>query len=198
MDSGIWDDISKYLPKNQTYLIDLGFINSDNVANLPNGKHIFITHSLGTLWALKHHSQNMAGLVAINGFANFTNFAPERTLRAMQTQLQRNPQKQMQDFWEMINLKNDLDPRLNIDKLHEGLEWLINWDASAELNALNAPIMSLMGDKDQLLPLPKMEKEWRKADIKINKDGGHILPLSHPKWCVERIREFIIEYELEK
>ena len=199
MDSRLWEGFHESFPKKQSYFVNLGFINNgDNVSSIPfDSKSIFITHSLGTLWALKYHSHNMAGLISINGFVNFRNFVDKRNLLAMQKQLQRNPEQQMQDFWDMINFKNDLDQNLNIDKLHEGLEWLINWDMSAKLSDLNIPILSLMGDEDRLLPLPKMEKEWLMADIKIMKNGGHILPLSHSKWCVEKIREFIVEYKLE-
>ncbi len=199
MDSDIWKDISKYFPKEQSHFIDLGFVgNGDNVADIPKGgKKIFITHSLGTLWAVKHHADNMAGLVSINGFADFSNFVDKRDLITMQRQLKRNPKQQMQDFWDMINLKNDLDPSLNIDKLHEGLQWLINWDMSAKLSDLNIPILSLMGGADPLLPLNTMEKEWSDTNIKTIENGGHILPLSHPKWCAEEIKKFIIEHELE-
>ncbi len=199
MDSDIWREISEYFPKEQSHFIDLGFINSNNVANIPNDdSNIFITHSLGTLWALKHHAPNMAGLIAINGFTNFTNFTPKRILQAMQKQLQRSPSQQMSDFWNSCGLDEPLNKNLNIDKLHEGLKWLIDWDMNAELNNLSVPALSLIGSKDPFLPLEKVEKQWAGADVKIAANGGHILPLSHPKWCAQAIREFIIEYKLEK
>ena len=203
MDSSIWDKMSQDFPKEQCYFIDLGFTNNDNVAGIPcDGKSIFITHSLGTLWALKNHSDNMAGLIAINGFTNFTNFVSERTLRTMQRRLKRNPLNQMQEFWDICGFDNKsqekLDQNFNIDKLHIGLEWLIDWDASKIFNGLNIPSLSLIGKKDRLLLPLMMEKEWPMTNIKTIKDGGHMLPLSHPKWCVEKIREFTSEYKLER
>ena len=144
----------------------------------------------------------MNALIAINGFSNFTNFVEERTLQTMQKRLARNPSAQMQSFWHNCGIdeqtQNTLDPRLNKDKLQEGLEWLINWDTSKELNALPVPILPLGGDKDLILPLDKMKEAWSGFDLKIKKDGNHILPLSHPEWCIEKIKEFIGELKLER
>ncbi len=199
MDSNVWGEMSEYFPKEQCHFVNLGFIGEEKITVPNNKNNIFITHSLGTMWALKYHADNMAGLVAINGFTNFKHFTPERTLLTMQKHLQRNHLRQMHDFWKMcdIDIYNNAE-NLNIDRLHEGLKWLINWDMGKEFSDLNIPTLSLIGDKDPLLPTVKMEKEWQKADIKIAENGGHILPLSHPKWCIDKIKDFNRGFELER
>lgn len=203
MDTGVWDKITTHLPAKNSYFINIGFTGEETYPTIPTDKPaIYITHSLGTAYALKRHKKNMNALIAINGFSNFTNFVEERTLQTMQKRLARNPSAQMQSFWHNCGIdeqtQNTLDPRLNKDKLQEGLEWLINWDTSKELNALPVPILPLGGDKDLILPLDKMKEAWSGFDLKIKKDGNHILPLSHPEWCIEKIKEFIGELKLER
>ena len=193
MDSGIWDKLAKYFPSEQSHFVDLWFIGAEHTP--PNNPSIYITHSLGTLWALKYHTPNINALIAINSFTNFTNFVDERILLTMQKQLRRNPQALMNEFWQNIGLENPLDQNLNIDKLREGLDWLINWNEKAELNA---PILSLAGKQDSLLPITQTKKEWAGTNLEVKEDGGHILPLSHPEWCADKIKGFLSEYKLEK
>ncbi len=201
MDSRVWDSLAAHFSEEKLHFIDLGFVDERKQLEitLETQKSIYITHSLGTLWALKHHSNNIAGLISINGFTNFTNFVDERTLITMQKHLKRNPEALMSSFWDNIELpENSRSHNLNIEELYKGLDYLINLDAAQELQALQIPILSLQGKKDRLLSNEKMEKELLNANININKDGGHILPISHTKWCANKIREFISEFRLEE
>ena len=189
---GLWDDLSTNLPANDSHRIDLGFIGTQQ--NLLNGfpaPSIYVTHSLGTMWALKKRPANMKALIAINGFSCFQNFTSDRVLHAMQAQLQRNPEAQMQEFWKTCNLPSYAE--LNVARLQEGLEWLASWNAKPELEALTCPVLALAGDNDPILPIDKMKNEWAGFDLHIREGGDHALPLSHPQWCAKHIEEFLNE-----
>lgn len=199
MGSGVWGITSQYFPFEQSNFIDLGFLYRFTPKTINSAKKsIYITHSLGALWALKNCAEDIEALIIINGFTNFTNFVDERVLRTMQKRLMRDPRAQMQEFWGNIGLEKPLRQALDEDKLHEGLDWLINWDINAELKSLNAPILSLAGGQDPLLPLDKIKQEWAGVDLIIKEDGGHLLPLNEAEWCAEQIKEFLVKNELEK
>ena len=198
MDSGIWEEVAAGFPDARKHYVDLGFIGNKSCESVPDFKApIYVTHSLGTAWALKHHGQDMQALIAINGFVCFQNFADERTLKTMQRRIQRSPEIQMEEFWRSCGFKNNLDQSLNKDRLHQGLEWLKDWDVSNILASLDIPVLSLSGGHDAILPLAQMKQEWVAHDIKIVEEGGHILPLSHASWCIEQIEGFVSELERE-
>ena len=198
MDARIWDGMSIYFPKNRSYFVDFGFFSSKNAETPPKSdKNIYITHSLGTLWALKKKLCDIDALIVINGFACFKDFADKRTLRAMQKNLCKNPSAQLDAFWKNCGFDNQLDENPDIDKLHEGLEWLIGWDEHENLKVLDVPILSLSGAQDRILPLEKMQKHWAGFEMKTQEDAGHMLPLSRSAWCVDQIKDFLREHSLE-
>ena len=189
---GFWDDLIGHLPHIKARCVDLGFVGGQQeFLNDISEPSIYVTHSLGTMWALKHRHGDMKALIAINGFPCFKNFADERALRAMKLRLVREPEAQMKDFWEMCGLPFRGD--LNIEYLKEGLAWLSSWDMSAELKALQCPVLSLAGGADPLLPVEIMKKTWPDFDLHISENGGHALPLTDTKWCAERIEAFCHE-----
>lgn len=189
--SAFWDRVRARLPEMQTVAIDLEFIGGgqSSCTAITRESSIYITHSLGTMWALKNHHRSVKGLIAINGFSCFQHFADERTLRAMKTRLQRTPEKQMQNFWKTSGLPPSDD--LNVQRLKEGLAWLSSWDVKEELKDLTCPILSLAGAEDPILPLALMKEEWAGYDMRICEGEGHGLPLSHPDWCANHIKDFI-------
>ena len=186
-----WDGLIDCLPGIKTSRIDLGFIESSASLEKISDPAVYITHSLGTMWALKNHHADMKALVSINGFSYFQNFTDERVLRAMKTRLKRDPKAQMEEFWKSYGLPSSQN--LNISTLQKGLEWLTSWDARKELEALTCPVLSLAGQNDPLLPLPLMKEEWEDFDLHICEDGNHALPLNNPQWCTDHIKEFLRE-----
>ena len=191
MGPAFWDGLRARLPEVKATAVDLGFIgerqSSDATAEC--NSVIYITNSLGTMWAWKNHSHDMRGLIVINGFSCFQHFAEERTLQVMKTRLQKNPEKQMRDFWETSGLPPSDD--LNVQRLKEGLEWLASWDVKETLNSLTCPVLSLAGANDPILPIELMKEEWAGYDMRICEGEGHGLPLSHPDWCANHIKDFI-------
>lgn len=201
MNAQIWSQVAAGFPDDDIYCPELGFVGGIH-AHDTCGKAVYVTHSLGTMWALKHHAPDMKALIVINGFTCFHPFTPERILRTMQKRLARNPAAQMHSFWDSCGLpeemQNNLDGALNTDRLQGGLEWLIDWDMADALQALAVPILSLSGRDDLVLPHEKMQVQWAGFDLQTHGQGGHILPLSHPDWCVDKIKGFMREHVLEK
>ncbi len=191
MDSSCWDNLMAFFPDAHFLRIDLGFVGSmeilSDVSDIKDP--IFITHSLGTMWALKNYHKDMKALISINGFTCFGNYADRRVLSVMQAGIKRNPKRQMSEFWNSGGLPSSNS--LNIDRLYEGLEWLKSWNVRCELENLQCPVLSLAGEKDNILPIEKMKKEWENYNFQICKGAGHALPVSNSRWCADRIRDFI-------
>jgi len=40
------------------------------------------------------------------------------------------------------------------------------------------------------VPASMSEAIWQDVDIKWSQDGGHALPLRHPRWCARHVLEF--------
>lgn len=203
-DSRIWDRLAECLPEYNHHFIDLGFIGEEGCSKketkLPEcGKAVFITHSLGTLWALNHTPlPKISAFIAINGFGRFTDFATNETLKIMAKSLQRNKILQMEMFWKNCNFPKNMQqiykPVLNESVLSQGLKWLGSWDHCEKLQELRTQgisVLSLGGEKDKILPPQIMREHWKnlKIDLVMNEQAGHALPLSHPHWCARQVQE---------
>ncbi len=192
MPPSFWDSLIDCLPEIKAIKINLGFIGEEREFSEQSFQpSIYITHSLGTVWALKNRYPAIKALISINGFGCFKNFICARTLLAMKARLKRNPVPQMGEFWEMCGIPGGNDHSLNLDKLQKGLEWLASWDAGKELKFLGHPVLSLAGREDLILPVDTMKQEWDSFEMHIRKGGGHALPLTDPEWCVEKIKDFL-------
>ncbi len=198
-DSSIWDGLKDHIQGDKKKYVDLGFVGDSlkTVVNL-NDKAIFVTHSYGTVWALKHYANKMQGLIAINGFTNFSNFAQDRLIDAMHANLDRNPEIQMMEFWDACGLKKHCDGELHVERLHAGLNWMMEWDMRQALENTSIPVLSLAGGQDKILPLDKMKEEWRDFDLHITQAGDHVLPVSNTQWCATKIKDFIDEHWMEE
>jgi len=186
----IWDSLIADLSDFQCKTIDLGFTRDQtDLKNTDSEESIYITHSLGTMWALKNRYKNMRVLIAINGFACFESFTQPNMLKRMQINLKKDPAKQMHDFWEM----SDLPPQntLNVDQLKNGLNWLSKWDYTHDLNNIPCKVKSIYGDNDPILDINAMHKHWHKHSHTVIRGAGHAIPLSHHKECAEIIRKWI-------
>lgn len=186
-----WDKLAAFFPSENTQRIDLGFLGSVIAdKGLVESECIYVTHSLGTLWSLMNRAPQIKGLVAINGFYDFRDFASLETLEAMKARLETSPMAQMSAFWRSCGFKPETK-NLNIKELQDGLDWLASWDTKERLALLKAPVLSLAARDDIVLPFAAMKEHWDGYSLKIRDDGGHSLPQTQPEWCAEQIREFI-------
>ena len=151
--------------------IDLGFVTGGQTHTFDQTQPtIVITHSLGTSWFLKNYQTemfeklNLKAFIAVNGFTNFASFTAEETLNKMKEGVLANPATQMALFWRRAGCKNFTSPEnLNPEKLHEGLEWLANWDASKEAASFNCPKLILASKADKIVPASAIEEQWYSA-----------------------------------
>ncbi len=194
-DTHYWDDLAKCLPVEKSARLDLGF--TGRAQARPSGAEgaaIYITHSLGTMWALKHRAAQMKALISINGFPCFNSFTDRKTLSLMKRGLHKNAHLQMKQFYKRANMHapEDLDI-LDIKRLEEGLDWLATWDARAILQSLRCPVIALAGSTDKIIPLTHAQEAWQGMDLRVCDQGGHNLPQTHAHWCARNIAGHINE-----
>jgi pimeloyl-ACP methyl ester carboxylesterase len=195
MNSRIWQSTIEALQSYECKTIDLGFVKGGETHVLNRTRPtIVITHSLGTTWFLKNYKTetlgelNLKALVAVSGFTNFSSFTPEETLKKMKEGVLANSAAQMALFWRRAGCKNFASPEnLNPEKLHEGLEWLANWDAAVEAKALKCPKFILASKADKIVPASAIEGQWLGEKIIWHHQAPHCLQLAEPEWVAENI-----------
>jgi pimeloyl-[acyl-carrier protein] methyl ester esterase len=114
---------------------------------------------------------------------------PQQILAKMQKNVVQDTVKQLSDFWHHAGLdKPDGFKNLNPIKLVEGLAWLSRWKAEAPENV---PVKILASRDDHIVPEKMTEDNWHNFSIEWIDEGGHMLPLTQPEWCVKNIKNFI-------
>jgi pimeloyl-[acyl-carrier protein] methyl ester esterase len=190
--AGMFADLVGHLDGAETTLVDLGF-----VAGGPKGETewpsdaIAIGHSLGLLWLLKQGGGRFRGLVSIQGFDCFCcHIAPSR-IAVLKRGLEREPGGTLQAFWRSCGAAGFAWPEsLNVARLDEGLDWLMHWDARKAKHELACPVLALASRDDAIVPAAMSEAVWGNVRIEWSQDGGHVLPLRHPRWCANHVLEF--------
>lgn len=188
---GIFADFIGHLEGAEVTLVDLGF-----VAGGPKGASewpedaIAVGHSLGLLWLLERGRSRYRALVSIQGFDCFScHVAPSR-LAALKRGLEREPAGTLQAFWRSCGASGFALPEaLDVAKLDEGLDWLMTWDATKARKELACPVLALASRDDAIVPPSMSEAIWGE-NIIWSPDGGHVLPLKHPRWCARHVLEF--------
>lgn len=190
---GIWKALSERLSDRHHGLVDLGFVRDGpkGIGTWPDNA-VYVGHSFGLLWLLKHGPKNMRGLVSIAGFDCFHIHGDTVALADMKAGLERNPGAQMRSFWRACGLDKPIEPATpDPATLKAGLDWLGAWDARAERAALDCPILALGSADDAIVPGPMSEAVWQGQDLRMRETGGHGLPLTEPDWCAAEITRFL-------
>jgi len=190
--AGIWTDVVSQLGAADVTLVDLGF-----VAGGPEGgtewpeDAIAVGHSLGAMWLLERGRGRFKAMVSIQGFDRFCpHVAPSRAV-ALKRGLGRDPGGTMQAFWRSCGAPDFAPPEaLNVAALDEGLDWLMHWDARRAKEELDCPVLALGSRDDPIVPPAMTEAIWQEAGVIWSPDGGHVLPLRHPRWCARHVLEF--------
>ncbi|HEB79980.1 MAG TPA: alpha/beta fold hydrolase [Rhodospirillales bacterium] len=181
-DESFWAPLMAALPEARCKTVALG---SRQVVVSGPGPVIAVGHSLGFLWLLHEQPFAWSALVAINGFTRFIDGVAPRTLQRMIIGLERAPEKTVADFMALCGA--EAPERLDVERLRQGLQWLMDWDAREALEAETAPVAALAGRSDPIVPAAASEAAFKS---RLHwRDGGHLLPLTDPDWCAERIRE---------
>ncbi|GAA0529319.1 pimeloyl-[acyl-carrier protein] methyl ester esterase [Rhizomicrobium palustre] len=189
-DASFWDDLAGALPEFDAARVELGFLGREFSLPTFSPDDVLIGHSLGFLWGATQY-QGWSRMIAINAFAEFSGEmgVASASLRAMRTSLKRDPQKTLANFYASLN-GPQVPREFQAERLAEGLAWLQDWRLGEKPGV---PSLVLSGAKDPLLPARATTHlaEMLDAPARLHETGGHLLPLSDPKWCAAAIRAFL-------
>ncbi len=187
-DISVWDSMIDAFQEHECHRINLGFIGDEDIS-VPEGKFIGIGHSLGGMWLLKRYPEQMIGFISIASFNCFYRYIPKSVLSMMQNNIVKDAAAQLQDFWRSAGLDQPKGfKNLKSVKLLEGLAHLAKWKVSIPLDT---PIKVLASRDDKIVPEKMTQSIWAQYDIEWINDGGHMLPLTQPEWCIQHIKKFI-------
>lgn len=194
--AGLWREVIRHLPGAEITLVDLGFVRGGPAAAeaWPNDA-IAIGHSLGAMWLLRRASAGtnagFRGFVSIQGFDRFCPHVPPAQIIAMRRGLKRDSDATLRAFWHACGTP-PFAPKeaLDVDRLDEGLGWLLDWDERAIRNSLDCPMLALAARDDAIVPPAMSEAIWDPATLHWSQKGGHVLPLQEPQWCANHVLDF--------
>jgi pimeloyl-[acyl-carrier protein] methyl ester esterase len=190
--AGIWADVVAQLDDADITLIDLGFVagGPKSETDWPSDA-IAVGHSLGLLWLLRQGKGRFRALVSVQGFDCFCCHVPRSRIAALKRGLERDPHGTLQAFWRSCGAAGFALPgALNVACLDDGLDWLMHWDARTAKDELRCPVLALAARDDAIVPPSMSEAIWHDVGLTWSADGGHILPMSHPRWVARHVLEF--------
>jgi pimeloyl-[acyl-carrier protein] methyl ester esterase len=190
--AGIWADFVGHLDGAEVTLVDLGFVSGGpkGEADWPSDA-IAVGHSLGLQWLLRQGRGRFRALVSVQGFDCFCCHVAPSQVQALKRGLEREPHRTLQAFWRSCGASGFALPEaLNVARLDEGLDWLMHWDARQAKDQLACPVLALAARDDAIVPAAMSEAIWQGGFIQWSQDGGHVLPLRHPRWCARHVLEF--------
>ncbi|MEL0106866.1 MAG: alpha/beta fold hydrolase [Rhodospirillales bacterium] len=199
-DAHLWDGICSALADFQTVTVDLGFRGGGTkMPEKISSPVIAVGHSLGFMWLLKNKPFPWQKLVSINGFSkflaadDFPSGLDARILSVMTDQCRKNAPAVVTDFLKTCGQSEAVET-LDHEALVQGLAWLRDWDMRKTLARETAPVMALAGLQDTIVPKALSEACFpARKNTKLHwHNGAHLLPLSAPNWCADRIREFAV------
>lgn len=191
--AGVWERTAPRLAHYDPVFLDLGFVrNGPRAVGYFPENAVYVGHSFGVLWLLKHGPRRMRALVSVAGFDCFHAFADAHAIAAMQSGMERNPEAQLKAFWRSCGTGVFADPEAtDIATLKAGLDWLARWDERDAHRALDCPVLALASEDDVVVPYQASREMWADADLRTCRTGGHGLPLTEPEWCAEQIESFL-------
>ncbi len=195
--ASFWRPLQKHVGAGEC--LNLGFIgNSQLDISSVDETCVCVGHSFGVQWLLHHHADKpWKAFVSINGFARFVKGdgfdvgTHPRILKRMIQGFEQRPEDVYADF---MKLCGDIEPNtagLNHDHLRDGLKSLHEWDEREALDKVSAPVLALAGAADQVVPQAMSKAAFANHNLVIKADGDHLLPLSAPEWCAQKIKAFL-------
>ena len=89
------------------------------------------------------------GLVSIQGFDRFCPHVPAARVNGMRRALRRDPAQMLDGFWRGCGAEPYASPEaLNVERLDEGLGWLLDWDETGARSTLACPTLALAARDD--------------------------------------------------
>ncbi|XSG82858.1 MAG: alpha/beta fold hydrolase [Methyloligella sp. ZOD6] len=191
---GIFDALAERLA-GEVSRVDLGFVSGGPAGALRSEDNwprdaIAIGHSLGVLWLLHERPESFRALVSLQGFDRFASHVGRAKVAGMAKALKRDPYGLMRMFWKSCGTGSfAAEADLDVERLEEGLNWLMEWDAAEIRSGLGCPVLPLAARDDPIVPEAMSAAIWR-DDIEWSDACGHLLPARHPDWCAEKIMNF--------
>ena len=195
-DASLWRDVAPRLASVRCVTADRGYF-GDPVIPGADGPVIVVAHSLGAMRALFSLPDDCRGLIAINGFDRFV-AGPDspgvagRIVDRMLDRLASEPDQMVRDFRLRCGEAEPFGPA-NVGRLQTDLQFLREGDCRTRAAAAPFPILSLQGASDPILPAALRGAAFAgcaRLQTGTCRDGGHLLPLTHPDWCVRMIEQF--------
>jgi pimeloyl-ACP methyl ester carboxylesterase len=195
-DASIWDAVRALLPPAlHVETLDFGYFGAVPPAPTFAEPVIAVGHSLGSLWWLTQTEIPWQRLLCINGFPRFTespDYQPAvapRLLTRMRSQFALDPSAVLADFHARCGAPGPTDAPV-VDRLTTGLDWLADRDGRAMLAARRDEIFALSGTNDPIVPAAMSAMAFAglpAAHCETINAPGHLLPLTHPAQCADRI-----------
>ncbi|HMO50122.1 MAG TPA: alpha/beta fold hydrolase [Kiritimatiellia bacterium] len=120
-------------------------------------------------------------------------------LRSMRSALRRGRRDMMlTHFYEQAGFQNPQSwclaaSGIDDETLDNGLRELEELDARDDLRDGSTPALILHGEHDRIIPVAAahwLARELSQAAVRIHPAAGHDLPLTHPDWVAEQIRDY--------
>ncbi|MFU8813422.1 MAG: alpha/beta fold hydrolase [Balneolaceae bacterium] len=207
-EASVWTALRSELPESiQFTAADRGYFGRPNRPDsfptnaLPN---LLITHSMGLLWCPAALMEQADGVVIISGFKAFIDEAvtsgssSRRVLDRMVRKLDEQPGQVLSDFlsraWYPDPCQTDIPEPIEINRIRNDLFMLR--DEPARLSRLKAaPALILHGAEDAIVSpnhTQRFEAELHpNSSYFVHPLAGHMLPVSHPVWCAEKITQWM-------
>ncbi|MFJ7511171.1 alpha/beta fold hydrolase [Peribacillus simplex] len=184
-----------------------------------DGPVYLLSWSLGSIVSLELSSsyrEKIKGFILFGATSRFTtgeNYSfgwDPRMVERMKKQLQRNKEKTLNSFYEAMFSEAEKEEGFydrfitttqrefhgdDVFSLLIGLDYLIQKDARAGLDRIEAPFILIHGREDKICPLEASsfikENLGGKAEVHIIEGAGHIPFFTKPQECMEHIKTFI-------
>ncbi|MCF7816852.1 MAG: alpha/beta hydrolase [Kiritimatiellales bacterium] len=172
---------------------------------IPDSDYI-VTGSMGGLLAMELLPESCKKLVLISSTAKFCageGYAcgtPEKVLRRMILQLQRNPEAVLEEFFKNVHYphkqsRRGILPRCDgTEDLVAGLEYLLASDVRGKVPNIGIPVLLLHGADDRIIPPSAsgwLHKNLPDSQLKIFENDGHALPAHHFAAVMKELRAFL-------
>jgi len=185
-DASIWDALAVALPDFPIVRWDRGYFGEKGESPI-DPPFAAVGHSLGAM-LLADLLPHDIPVIAINGFDRFSGdgaVAP-RVVERMRTRFAEDAADVLNEFRARCGAP-PAPEEIDESRLANDLALL----ASRHIASRPNRILVLQGAADPILPESLRATVFPGAERVTHPEGGHLLPISHPGWCAERIEAFL-------